>query len=158
MTGLYHFQGDHLTNIYLFKVKNRNTRKSCEILSKLTVNHQKVWRRSSVFIVNFEHILHLYSVSIVDSEQVNVSWAMIFKFPNFFEKFKVFYWSLNFKTPKLSGNSGSLGLIFFFRYDIKLIGCLYVLSMFGLLASCFFAQQISIIYYSLVPDNSPSAY
>ena len=45
-------------NIYLFKVNNRNTR-----------------RRSGVFIVTFEHISHpFFSVSIVDIEQVNVSW------------------------------------------------------------------------------------
>ena len=28
-------------NIYLFKVDNRNTRKRCEICSKLTTRHQK---------------------------------------------------------------------------------------------------------------------
>ena len=27
-------------NIYLFKVKNRNTRKRCETCSKLTIKHQ----------------------------------------------------------------------------------------------------------------------
>ena len=33
------------------------------------------WRRSGVFIVNFEHISHPFSsVYIVDFEQVNVSW------------------------------------------------------------------------------------
>ena len=37
-------------NIYLFKVNNRNSRKRCDI------------RRSGVFIVNFEHILHLFLV------------------------------------------------------------------------------------------------
>ena len=47
--------------IYLFKVNYRNTRTRCEICSKLTIKtperHQ--WCRSGVFIVNFEHILHL---------------------------------------------------------------------------------------------------
>ena len=47
--------------IYLLKVNNRNTRTRCEICSKLTLmtpeRHQ--WRRSGVFIVNFEHISHL---------------------------------------------------------------------------------------------------
>ena len=46
---------------YMFKVNNRNTRATCEICSKLTIKtperHQ--WRRSGVFIVNFEHISHL---------------------------------------------------------------------------------------------------
>ena len=32
-------------------------------------------RRSGVFIVNFEHIYTFSSVSIVEFEQVNVSWV-----------------------------------------------------------------------------------
>ena len=35
-------------NIYLFKVNNKNTRKMCEICSKLTIKTPE-WRR------NFEH-------------------------------------------------------------------------------------------------------
>ena len=47
--------------IYLLKVNNRNTRTRCEICSKLTINtpERRHWRRSGVFIVNFEHISHL---------------------------------------------------------------------------------------------------
>ena len=47
--------------IYLLKVNNRNTRARCEICSKLTIKtlERRHWRRSGVFIVNFEHILHL---------------------------------------------------------------------------------------------------
>ena len=48
-------------NIYFFKINNRNARKRSEICSKLAIKtperHQ--WRRSGVFIVNFEHISHL---------------------------------------------------------------------------------------------------
>ena len=47
--------------IYLFKANNGNTRKKCKICSKLTVKTRQ-WRRSGVFIVNFEHILHLFLV------------------------------------------------------------------------------------------------
>ena len=49
-------------NIYLFKVKNTNTIKRCEIYSKLTIKtlEWRHWRRSGVFIVNFEHISHLF--------------------------------------------------------------------------------------------------
>ena len=47
------------SNIYLFKVNNGNTRKKCEICSKLTTKAPE--RRHS-------------SVSIVELEQVNVSW------------------------------------------------------------------------------------
>ena len=41
-------------NIYLFKVNNRNSRKRCEICSKLTI------KTPGVFIVNFKHISHLF--------------------------------------------------------------------------------------------------
>ena len=45
--------------IYLLKVNNRNTRKMCEICSKLTVKtpERGHWRPSGVFIVNFEHVI-----------------------------------------------------------------------------------------------------
>ena len=69
-------------NIYLFKFNNRNIRKRCKIHSKLTIktSEQRHWRRSGVFIVNFEHILLLFlSVSIADFEQVNVSLVCGFK-------------------------------------------------------------------------------
>ena len=53
-----------LATIYFFKVSNRNTRKRCEICSKLTIatQEQHQSRHSSVFIVNFEHISHLFLV------------------------------------------------------------------------------------------------
>ena len=53
--------------IYLFKVKNRNARVRCEICSKLTINtpERRQWRRSGVFIVNFEHISHLLLVFLL---------------------------------------------------------------------------------------------
>ena len=48
-------------NICLFKVNNRNTTKSYERCSKPTINPERLhWRRSDVFIVNLEHILHLF--------------------------------------------------------------------------------------------------
>ena len=65
----------------MFKVNNRNTRTRCEICSKLTEKHQNDaigrghWRRSGVFIVNFEYISHLASVSIVNFEQINAGWV-----------------------------------------------------------------------------------
>ena len=46
----------------MFRVNNKNTKR----------------RRSGVFIVNFEYILYMFSiVSIVDFEQVNISWVGI---------------------------------------------------------------------------------
>ena len=51
-------------NIYLFKVNNKNSRKRCEIFSKLTIKtpQRRQRRRSGVFIVNFENISHLFLV------------------------------------------------------------------------------------------------
>ena len=56
------------TSIYLFKVKNENTRARCEICSKLKIRTPE--RHSGVFIVNFEHISHL-----VHFEHVNAGWV-----------------------------------------------------------------------------------
>ena len=72
--------GSDPANIYLFKVNNRIPRKRCEICSLLTIEtpERRHWRRSGVSIVNFEHILHLFSsVSTDDFEQVNISWKFI---------------------------------------------------------------------------------
>ena len=53
--------------VYLLKVNNRNTRTRCEICSKLTIKtpEQRHWRRSDVFIVNYEHISHLVLVFLL---------------------------------------------------------------------------------------------
>ena len=56
-------------NICLFKVDNRNTRKTCEICSKLTIKtpgRRQLWKYFTPFS----------SVSTVDFEQVNVSWVI----------------------------------------------------------------------------------
>ena len=60
--------------IYLLKVNYRNTRTRCEICSKLTIKtpEQRQWRRSGVFIVNFEHIQWRRSgVFIVNFEHIS---------------------------------------------------------------------------------------
>ena len=48
--------------IHLLKVDNKNTRTRCEICSKLTIKipERHHWCLSGIFIVNFEHILHLF--------------------------------------------------------------------------------------------------
>ena len=56
-------------NIRLFKVNGRNTRKRCEICSKLTI--KTVERCSGVFIVDFENI------AIVNYKQISVCWAIL---------------------------------------------------------------------------------
>ena len=63
------FEGSPASN-YMFKVNNRNTRTRYEICSVLTIRMpiriiRRYWRRSSVFIVNFEHISHLVLVSLL---------------------------------------------------------------------------------------------
>ena len=47
--------------IYPLKVNNRDSRKRCEICSKLTIKTlgEREWRLSGVFIVNYKHISHL---------------------------------------------------------------------------------------------------
>ena len=54
-------------NIYLFKVNNRNTRKKCEICSKLTIKtpERRQWCCSGVFIVNLEYISHFFLVFLL---------------------------------------------------------------------------------------------
>ena len=47
-----------ITNMYLFKFNNRNTRKKYEIYSKLTI-------KLTIFIVDFEHISHLFAVFLL---------------------------------------------------------------------------------------------
>ena len=53
--------------IYRLKVNNSNTRKRCEICSKLTIKtpERRHWCRSGVFIVNFEQISHLVLVFLL---------------------------------------------------------------------------------------------
>ena len=61
-------------NIYSFKVNNRNTRKRCEICSKLTTKtpERRQWRCSGVFLLTLNIFLTFFHF-----EQVNVSWFTI---------------------------------------------------------------------------------
>ena len=54
-------------NIFSFEVNNRSPIKRCEICSKLTIKTLELrhWRRSGVFIVNFEHISHFVLVFLL---------------------------------------------------------------------------------------------
>ena len=60
------------TRNYLFKVSNWNTRIRCENCSRLRMKtlERCQWRRSSVFIVNCEHISNF--LLIIDFEQAKV--------------------------------------------------------------------------------------
>ena len=77
----------------MFNVNNRNTRTRCEITSKFTIKtpERRHWRRTGVFIVNFEHISHL--VLIVNFEQVNAGWDSVkyFCFRTFILSFTAAY-------------------------------------------------------------------
>ena len=57
----------NLANVYLFKVTNKNTRKRCEIYSKLTIKtpERRQRRYSGVFMVNFEYISQLFLVFLL---------------------------------------------------------------------------------------------
>ena len=52
---------------YLFKVSNRSTRTRCEVCSKLTIKipEQRHSCRFGIFIVKFEHILHIVLVFLL---------------------------------------------------------------------------------------------
>ena len=66
-----------LTFTCFIKSTNRNIRKRCKICSIIILNiKQHYWRRSDAFIINFKHSTPFTSVSIVDFEQVNVTWVM----------------------------------------------------------------------------------
>ena len=54
------FLQQHSRQLYV-QGNNRNTKTRCEICSKLTMMSpaRRQWRCSDVFIVNFQHILHL---------------------------------------------------------------------------------------------------
>ena len=54
-------------NIYLVKVNSRNTRKKYEKCPKLTIKtpERRHWGHSGVFIVNAEHISHLFLVFLL---------------------------------------------------------------------------------------------
>ena len=56
-------------NIYLLKIKKRNTRQRCEIYSQLTIIDNKF-----IILINLNIFhTHFYSVSIFEFEKVNVS-------------------------------------------------------------------------------------
>ena len=61
----HYFYIYHPAGNYVFKVKNRNIRTTCEICSKLTIKTPER-RLPGVFIVNFEYILRLVLVFIVN--------------------------------------------------------------------------------------------
>ena len=67
--SVYKFIGWNPANSYLFKVINENTRKRCEICSKLTINTTQ--RRYDNFIVNYEHISHLFLVFLLLARNSN---------------------------------------------------------------------------------------
>ena len=56
--------GNYPAGNCMFEVNKWNTRTRCEIRSTLTIKtpDQRQWRRSGVFIVNFEQIAHLVLV------------------------------------------------------------------------------------------------
>ena len=80
--------------------------KRCEICSKLRIKPPKQchWRRFGGIIVNFEHISHLCSsISVVNFEQVNASWASGTMYVRFkLQRFTNSYAGLNMLISTLS--------------------------------------------------------
>ena len=64
-------------NMYLLQVNNRDARRKCEICSKLNIKtpERRQCRRSSVFIVNFEHILHIALLFLIVQECIKLTCA-----------------------------------------------------------------------------------
>ena len=60
--------------MYLLKVSNRNTRKRCEVCSKLIIKtpERRHRHRSGIFIVTFEPISHLFSAFTFEFEQEKI--------------------------------------------------------------------------------------
>ena len=52
--------------ICLVKIKDRKTKKRCEICSKLTLKTPERRHGQGVFVVNFEHFQPFFSISLVD--------------------------------------------------------------------------------------------
>ena len=105
----------------MFKVNNRNTRTSCEICSKLTIKTQerRQWRRSGVFIVNFEHISHFVLVFLL--------LTLSRQTPTGFDRFLT-VWLANIfqKAVKLIAKENQVFLLFlerFFRLNFGKIWC-----------------------------------
>ena len=60
------------------KINNRNTRTRCEIYLELTIKtaERRQWRRSGVFIINFEHISqHVLVVLFFNFAHVIADWS-----------------------------------------------------------------------------------
>ena len=76
------------TNIYLFKVSSRNTIKMCYISSKLRIKvNDVVYVILNIWLLALILFTPFSTVSIVNFEQVNVSWAI----PNSAEIFLKFF-------------------------------------------------------------------
>ena len=77
------------TSNYLFKVSNWNTiirHEYCSRLRMKAIVERCQWPRSSVFIVNCEHISNL--LLIIDFEQAKVCWVHIKKINTFENKIR----------------------------------------------------------------------
>ena len=67
-TRIYHvYYSQSRFVLLMMKGKFHDCRKKCEICSKLTIKtpERRQWRRSSVFIINFERISHLFLVFLL---------------------------------------------------------------------------------------------
>ena len=85
-------------NIYLFKVHNRNSRKRCEICSKVTMEPKRhQCRHSSVLLLTLNIFHTLFSVSIAGFEQLNVFLVN----PSYYKKIPILRWFVKLRCYEL---------------------------------------------------------
>ena len=77
-------ESSYPTNIYFFNVNERNTRKSCEVCSLLTIKTPERRQLASFCCLYCEvwaHFTTFSSASIVNLEQGNVNWVLSINCP-----------------------------------------------------------------------------
>ena len=67
---------------YMFQVNNKRNRTRCEICSKLTIQtpERRQWRRSGVFIVNFEQVDSVWGLCISYRTVRSATWPIFSEF------------------------------------------------------------------------------
>ena len=75
-------EASNLANISCLKINNRKNIKICEICAKITIKtlERRHWCRPSVLIAKFKCISCIFSLSIVDFEQIFICWEYFYNF------------------------------------------------------------------------------
>ena len=85
----------------MFKVNNENTRTTWNLTIKTPERRQ--WRRSGVFIVNFEHVSHLFYVFLMLNLNKYVSWVVLHAISHDLESYPAFnLLKVNYRNIRIS--------------------------------------------------------